>query len=115
MRLCRVRHGVASYFWSDDFTTLQYHKMLQEGARRKDALTVLHERHHGAIRKGQSVAVPDPVLDPISLMYYVRTLDLTPGKTHEFTLVADGKVYRVAPLVGTRWTTGTPAGPLKTL
>ena len=110
-----MRDEIESIVGSDDFSTLQYHKMLQEGSKRKDELTVIDERHHVAIRKGKSVAVPDPIFDPISLMYYVRTLDLTPGKTHEFTIVADGKVYKVAAVVGERETIGTPAGTFKTI
>ncbi len=114
-RFFKVRDEIESIVGSDDFSTLQYHKMLQEGSRRKDELTVVDERHHVAIRKGKSVAVPDPVFDPISLMYYVRTLDLTPGKTHEFTIVADGKIYKVTAVVGDRETIGTPAGTFKTI
>ena len=114
-RFFRVRDEIESIVGSDDFSTLQYHKMLQEGSKRKDELTVVDERHHVAIRKGKSVPVPDPVFDPISLMYYVRGLDLTPGRTHEFTIVADGKVYKVAAVVGDRQTIGTPAGTFKTV
>jgi len=109
-RFFKVRDEIESIVGSDDFSTLQYHKMLQEGSKRKDELTVVDERHHVAIRKGKSVPVPDPVFDPISLMYYVRGLDLTPGRTHEFTIVADGKVYKVAAVVRDRETIGTPAG-----
>lgn len=114
-RFFKVRDEIESIVGSDDFSTLQYHKMLQEGSKRKDELTVVDERHHVAIRKGKAVAVPDPVFDPISLMYYVRGLDLTSGKTHEFTIVADGKVYKVAAVVGDRQTIGTPAGTFKTI
>lgn len=114
-RFFKVRDEIESIVGSDDFSTLQYHKMLQEGSRRKDELTVVDERHHVAIRKGKAVAVPDPVFDPISLMYYVRGLDLTPGRTHEFTIVADGKVYKVSAVVRERETIGTPAGTFKTV
>ena len=114
-RFFRVRDEIESVVASDDFSTLQYHKMLQEGSKRKDELTVVDERHSVAIRKGKSVAVPLPIFDPISLMYYVRGLDLTPGRTHEFTIVADGKVYRVAAVVGNRETIGTPAGTFHTI
>lgn len=114
-RFFKVRDEIESIVGSDDFSTLQYHKMLQEGSKRKDELTVVDERHHVAIRKGKAVPVPDPVFDPISLMYYVRGLDLTPGRTHEFTIVADGKVYKVSAVVGDRETIGTPYGTFKTV
>ncbi len=111
----KVRDEIESIVGNDDFSTLQYHKMLQEGSKRKDELTVIDERHKVAIRKGKTVAVPQPVFDPISLMYYVRGLDLTPGKVHNFTIVADGKVYDVAAHVVERQTIGVPAGTFKTI
>ncbi len=114
-RFFKVRDEIESIVGTDDFSTLQYHKMLQEGSKRKDELTVVDERHHVAIRKGKAVAVPQPVFDPISLMYYVRGLDLTPGRMHEFTVVADGKVYRVSAVVVNRETISTPAGTFDTV
>ena len=114
-RFFRVRDEIESVVATDDFSTLQYHKMLQEGSKRKDELTVVDERRGVAIRKGKAVPVPLPILDPISLMYYVRGLDLTPGSTHQFTIVADGKVYKVAAVVGNRETIGTPAGTFHTI
>jgi len=111
----KVRDEIESIVGSDDFSTLQYHKMLQEGSTRKDELTIVDERHRVAIRKGKTVPVPQPVFDPISLMYYVRGLDLTPGKVHEFTIVADGKVYTVSAHVVERQTIGVPAGTFKTV
>ncbi len=114
-RFFRVRDEIESVVGSEDFSTLEYHKMLQEGSKRKDELTVVDERNGVAIRKGKAVAVPHPVFDPISLMYYVRTLDLTPGKTHDFTIVADGKVYKVTAVVGNRQTISTPAGTFNTV
>lgn len=114
-RFFRVRDEIESIVGSDDFSTLQYHKILQEGSKRKDELTVVDERHKQAIRKGKAVAVPQPVFDPISLMFYVRLLDLTPGKVHKFTIVADGKVYDVSAKVVNRETIGTPAGTFQTV
>lgn len=114
-RFFKVRDEIESIVGSDDFSTLQYHKMLLEGSKRKDELTVIDERHKVAIRKGKAVPVPQPVFDPISLMYYVRGLDLTPGKVHEFTIIADGKVYTVSAHVLERQTIGTPAGTFKTI
>jgi hypothetical protein len=114
-RFFKVRDEIESIVDTDNFSTLQYHKVLQEGSKRKDELTIVDERAHVALRKGKASSVPNPVFDPLSLMYYVRGLDLTVGKTHEFTIVADGKVYKVSAVVTNRETIETPAGTFNTI
>ena len=114
-RFFKVRDEIESIVGTDDFSTLQYHKVLDERGKRKDELTIVDERHKVAIRKGKAIPVPQPVFDPLSLMYYVRGLDLTPGRTHDFTIIADGKVYKVSAEVQERETIGTPAGDFKTV
>jgi Protein of unknown function (DUF3108) len=59
--------------------------------------------------------VPYPVFDPLSLIYYIRTLDLSPGRVHEFPIIADGKLYTVVATVQNRETITTPAGTFKTV
>ncbi len=114
-RFFKVRDEIESIVDSDDFSTLQYHKQLDERGRRKDELTVIDERNKVALRKGKAIPVPLPVFDPLSLMYYVRGLDLSPGKVHEFTIIADGKVYKVSAQVQGRETITTPAGTFNTV
>ncbi|HEX9162519.1 MAG TPA: DUF3108 domain-containing protein [Thermoanaerobaculia bacterium] len=111
----KVRDEIESIVGVDDFSTLQYHKVLLEGSKRKDELTIVDERNKVALRKGKAVPVPQPVFDPLSLMYYVRGLDLTVGKVHEFTIVSDGKVYTVSAHVDGRETITTPAGTFNTI
>ncbi len=66
-------------------------------------------------KKIKKVDVPRPVYDPISIIYHLRTLDLSPGKTHDFTLIADGKVYNVHAIVVRREVLTTPAGRFNTV
>lgn len=114
-RFFKVRDEIESIVDRDDFSTLEYHKILDERGRHKHELTVVDERKSVALRKGKAIGVPHPVFDPLSLIYYIRSLDLATGKTHEFTIIADGKVYTVQTRVITRETITTPAGTFDTV
>lgn len=109
-RFFKVRDEIESIVTRDSFSTLQYHKLLDERGRRKDELTVIDPVKHEATRKGKVMEVPERIFDPLSLIYYLRTLDLKPGTTHDFTLIADGKLYDVHANVTGKETITTPAG-----
>jgi hypothetical protein len=55
------------------------------------------------------------VFDPLSLLYHLRELDLTPGKTHRFAVFADGKIYTLEANVTGRRRLETPAGTFNTV
>lgn len=109
-RFFRVRDEIESIVDRETFSTLQYHKLLDERGRKKDELTVVDPERKIATRKGKVIEVPERVFDPLSLIYHVRTLDLEVGRTQEFTLLADGKLYTVHATVTRRETLTTPAG-----
>jgi hypothetical protein len=114
-RFFRVRDEIESIVARGDFSTLQYHKILDERGKRKDELTVVDEARGIATRKGKTISVPRPIFDPLSLIYYLRRLDLTPGKSHQFTVLADGKLYEVDARVLQKETITTPAGTFQTV
>ncbi|HUP50603.1 MAG TPA: DUF3108 domain-containing protein [Thermoanaerobaculia bacterium] len=109
-RFFKVRDEIESIVSRPTFSTLQFHKRLDERGRKKDELTVVDPRTRTAVRKGEEIEVPSPVRDPLSLIYYIRTLDLLPGKIFEFDIIADGKLYTVHAHVIGRQTVTTPAG-----
>jgi uncharacterized protein DUF3108 len=111
----KVRDEIESIVDRDDFSTIEYHKVLDERGKRKDELTVVDQAKSVAFRKGKSIAVPRPVFDPLSLIYHIRTLDLAPGRAHEFTIIADGKVHTVRAEVVNRETIETAAGTFQTV
>lgn len=99
-----------------DFSTLRYRKKLDEDGDQKEEITTVEEGVATRVRKKvKKVPVPRPVYDPISVIYYMRRLDLTPGKSYELTLVSDAKVYTVHARVVRRETVETPAGVFKTV
>src|SRR5581483_10507663 len=104
----------------DDFSTLHYKKHLNERGKVKDDTTVVDEQGRIATRTRpkhtpQEVAVPRPVFDPLSLVYHLRALELQPGRTQSFTVLADGKVYKLDARVTGRETLQTPAGTFRTV
>ena len=110
-RIYRVRDQIESVVTRSGFTTIRYHKDLREGSHHKNDTTTY--ANGVATRKGKTYQVPTPVYDPLSLVYYLRTLDLEPGTTHNFNVFADKKTYEVNARITGRQTIDTPLGKFK--
>jgi Protein of unknown function (DUF3108) len=110
-RLVKVRDHIETTVARNDFSTLRITKDLNERGNKLKETTVIEDgvatRKRKHIRK---LPVPRPVLDPISVIYHLRTLDLTPGKVYDLTLYADLKLYDVKAKVIRREMVQTPAG-----
>lgn len=94
-RLYPVRDEIESVVDRDSFATLRFAKELDERGRSKNEVTLLDLEKGVAHHEGAEIPVEIPIYDPLSSIYYLRTLDLTPGKTHMLSLIADGKVYQL--------------------
>lgn len=117
-RLVKVRDEIETIVDRDTFSTLRYLKKLDEKDEKKEELTVIDGGVATRSRKGKKtrkIEVPQPVLDPISVVYYFRTLELAPGRGYDLTLISDGKVYTVHAKVIRREVIDTPAGRFTTL
>lgn len=115
-RIFKVRDEIETIVSRQDFSTLRYTKRLDEqGDKIEETTTIEDGVATRKRRKIKKVDVPRPVFDPISIIYHLRTLDLSPGKTHDFTLIADGKVYSVHAVVVRREVLTTPAGRFSTV
>ncbi|HVT03643.1 MAG TPA: DUF3108 domain-containing protein [Thermoanaerobaculia bacterium] len=110
-----VRDEIESIVHRTSFSTLRFHKILNERSKFKEELTFVDEVRGVAIRKGRQTKVPNPVFDPLSTIYHLRRLDLTPGNKHSFDVLADGKVYSLEAEVTGRETITTEAGTFKTV
>lgn len=118
--ILNVRDEVTSLVNREDFSTVCYQKHLKEHGKSKDDTTTVDETRRIATRQRpnktpQSIAVPKPVFDPLSLVYHLRALDLRPGTVQRFTVYADGKVYTLEADVSHTETIGTPAGTFHTI
>ncbi len=95
-RIVKVRDEIETFVARSDFSTLRIVKRLDERGDKMEEVTTVEDGIATRKRKKiKKVPVPRPVYDPISVIYYMRTLELTPGKSYDFTLIADGKVYSV--------------------
>jgi Protein of unknown function (DUF3108) len=110
-----VRDEIESVVSAGTFSTIRFHKILSEGSHSREELTVIdHERGIG-IRKGTEFPVPAEVFDPLSIIYQLRTVDLSAGKVHTFNMLADGKIYDVEVRVTGREVVKTEAGTFRTV
>jgi hypothetical protein len=97
-RFFRVRDEIETTVARSDFSTTRYVKRLDEDGDTIEEVTVVEDSVATRTRKKvKKVRVPRPVFDPISVIYLLRMRDLTPGKVHDFQLIADGKLYSVRP------------------
>ena len=95
-RFFKVRDEIETTVARSDFSTLRYVKRLDEDGDKMEEVTVIEDGTATKTRKKvKKVRVPRPVYDPISVIYLLRTRDLTPGKVHDFELIADGRLYTV--------------------
>src|SRR5258708_5878162 len=112
-RFYKVRDEIESVVSRESFSTQRYRKHLQEGKRVREDDTTVDETRHVASRKRDDVVnfpVPPRVLGPLSIVFHIRSLDLTPGKTYAFEMLSDGKVYPVTVKVLDREVIRTDAG-----
>ena len=115
-RFFKVRDEIETIVSRSDFSTLRYVKRLDErGDTIEETTTVEDGIATRKRRKVKRVPVPRPVMDPISVIYHFRTLDLEPGKGYDLTLISDGKVYTVRGRVVRRETITTAAGTFRCL
>lgn len=110
-RIFKVRDEIETTVAREDFSTLRYVKKLDEDGDVHNEVTVIEDGVATRTRrKVKKVRVPRPIMDPISVIYHFRTLDLAPGKTYDFELISDAKLYTVHAKVLRRERVQTPAG-----
>lgn len=118
-RIYRVDDSVETTVARSDFSTLEYVKRINHRGSTKNEITTVEDgvatRTRIEKKKTERTTVPRPVLDPVSVVYHLRQLDLTPGKSHKLTLIADGKLYTVDARVTGREMIETPAGKFATV
>jgi hypothetical protein len=111
-RIYKVRDEIETVVTRTSFSTIRYHKKFREGSRKKDETTLIAEGV--ATRKGKQRPVPTPVFDPLSMIYYLRMVNLAAGP-QRFTVYADGKTYAVDVAIARRETITVPAGRFRTV
>ena len=113
-----VRDEIESFVDRGDFSTIRYEKHLKEGGKRKDDVTTIVNKIATRKRPNkdtEEVGVTRPVFDPLSVIFHLRDVELTPGTVHRFSVFADGKLYTLEAHVTGRETIDTPAGRFNTI
>ena len=103
-RIYPVRDEISSVVNRADFSTLSFQKDLNERGKSRSELTVLDPKKKMVTRKGKQFPYEPPILDPLSTVFFVRTLDLSPGKRHRLTMIADDEIYTLDVVVVKRET-----------
>jgi hypothetical protein len=109
-KIFKVRDEIESIVSRESFSTKRFHKTLRERKRFKEELTVVDAARGVALRKGKEIPVPPRVFDPLSLIFYLRTQELTVGVSHNFTILVDDEVHAGVASVIRRETITTEAG-----
>lgn len=101
-KIYSVRDQIETTLLHDSFTTVEYRKLLNENGKVKEEETTIDpvKQIGTRVKKGKStktfrILPAPPYLDPLSVVYRLRTEDLTPGKVFNYTVYADGNVYQM--------------------
>jgi hypothetical protein len=93
-KVFRVRDRVESFMDTLELHSVRFEKHLREGDYKKDLLIVFdHARGKAILDHNRECDVEPHVQDVLSSMYYVRTLDLEPGRSVYVPNHDNGKNY----------------------
>ena len=91
-------------------------KKSRRGKKREEtSLFIDQQRHTARISDGTTIEIPPDTYDLAGLLYVIRTIDLTPGKTRSFNLIEDNKVYAIKVKPEAREKVTTKAGSYETV
>jgi hypothetical protein len=101
---------VESVVAAQPFRALRYEKHLREGGKQREELVRFDPVRNVAEEKGRTVATPPFVLDALSALYFVRTMDLAVGNSLQVPVHANGRNYALTVDVLSRERVRTPFG-----
>jgi Protein of unknown function (DUF3108) len=82
-----------------DASTLQpfrAEKRMHHGKKRQQSSVTIDQEHHTArLADGRSLRLPAETYDLASLLFAIRGMDLTPGKSRTFNLLEDDRLYAI--------------------
>jgi len=118
----KVRDWTMSYFDKEKVHTLKFEKELREGSYEVDIDIDYDQVNHKATyfqkRKGKKnknavINIPESVMDPLSALFYVRTLDLKVGDEILIPATDNKKVYDIKVIVHKMETVEVPSGKFR--
>jgi len=118
----KVRDWTRSYFDKEKVHTLRFEKELREGSYEVDIGIDYDQINHKATyfreRKGKKnssavIDIPENVMDPLSALFFVRTMSLNIGDEILIPATDNKKVYNIKVIVHKIETVKVPAGKFK--
>jgi hypothetical protein len=115
-RVFKVRDTVESWMDADFLFSRRFRKKLREGGYRNETIVQMDQENRLAVyQDGRIFEFAAGAHDPLSAFYYVRTLELEPGKQIWLESHADRKNYPLEVTVHRREEVDTPAGKFQCL
>jgi len=91
----RVKDQIESFIDTQGIFSRGFRKKIHEGSF-KTIYTVFYDHEkHLAISKNDTTVIPPLVQDPLSSFYFLRTCELTPGKSVFVNYHSNNEVYRL--------------------
>jgi hypothetical protein len=118
----KVRDYTESYFDKENARSLRLEKHLREGSYEVDTIIEYDQdslkAHYISDRKGKktryaTIDIPQNVMDPLSALFFVRTLDLSVGKEIIIPATDNKKVYEIKVIVHRIETVKVKAGKFR--
>jgi hypothetical protein len=109
-KIYTVDDRVESVVGAQPFRALRYEKHLREGGRQREELVRFDPVRNVAESKGRTVSTPPLVLDALSALYWVRTMDLAVGNSLQLPVHANGRNFALTVDVLARERLRTPFG-----
>jgi Protein of unknown function (DUF3108) len=86
-------------------------KRSRHGKKREQSSVTFDQQNRTArTSDGQTIEIPADTYDLVGLLYAIRLMDLTPGKSRTFNLLEDGKLYAITVTSEARERVTTRAG-----
>ena len=64
--------------------------------REQSSITIDQQRRTARLGDGRTIEIPQDTYDLAGLLYAIRAMDLTVGKSHTFNLLEDDKLYAIS-------------------
>lgn len=111
----KVRDEIMSYIDYHGLYSWRYEKHLREGSYKQDRIESYYQDRNSVFSKKKWMPIEPFTMDALSALYYLRTLNLEPGKDVYFENHTDGKNYTIRVIVHKRETLKTRWGKVKTI
>lgn len=116
LTVLKVKDNYDSYINAATLQPFRAEKNSRRGKKRQQGSLLLDQQNGKAtLEDGRTLEIPQGTYDLASLLYAIRAMDLTPGKSQHFTLIEDGKLYQLLAQVEGREKITTRTGKYDTV